>query len=186
MNTSQLNEVRTKMQASLDFFQQELSSIRTGRATPALLENIIVLAYEGTQKLKIREMGNINVTDARTIAVEPWDQTVIPDIARAISDSLQLSAQVNENVIRVILPPLTEERRKEFIKILNQKAESGKVAMRQVRGDLMHDLKKGEEASEITEDERERGEKEIQKLTDEFVEKIESIQKKKEEELLTL
>jgi ribosome recycling factor len=186
MNTSQLNEVRTKMQGSLDFFQQELSSIRTGRASSTLLENVIVSAYESTQKLKIREMGNINVVDARTIAVEPWDVTTVSDIVKAISDSLQLSAQVNENVIRVVLPPLTEERRKEFIKILNQKAEMSKVAIRQIRGDYMHDLKKGEERKEITEDERERGEKEIQKMTDEFVEKIENVQKKKEEELLTL
>lgn len=174
------------MQSSLDFFQQELSSIRTGRASSTLVENVIVNAYESTQKLKIREMANIGASDARTIVIEPWDQTTIPDIAKAISDTLQLSAQINENVIRIILPPLTEERRKEFIKILHQKTELAKIAIRQVRGDVMHDLKKGEENKEITEDERERGEKEVQKLTDEFVEKIEDIKKRKEEELLTL
>jgi len=174
------------MQGSLDFFNQELNAIRTGRATPTLLENIIVTTYEGTQKLRIRELANIGTPDSRTIAVEPWDQSTLNDIVKAISDELKLSAQVNENIIRVILPPLTEERRKEFIKILNQKTEMAKIAIRQVRGDLMHDLKKSEENKEITEDERERGEKETQKLTDEFVEKIEEIEKKKENELLTL
>lgn len=174
------------MQSSFDFFVSELSQIRTGRASSALVENVIVNAYEGTQKLKIQEMGNISVSDAKTIVIEPWDQTTIPDIERAISEQLQLSAQVHENVLRIILPPLTEERRREFIKILKTKTEQAKIAIRQVRGDVMHDLKKADENGDITEDERERGEKEVQKLTDEFVEKIEETEKKKEEELLTL
>lgn len=174
------------MQASLDFLQNELNAIRTGRATSSLVENIIVLAYEGTQKLKIREMANISVTDAKTIAIEPWDQSVIPDIVKAISASLNLSPSVAENIIRVVMPALTEERRKEFIKILHREVEMGKVAIRQTRGDVMHDLKKGEEKKEITEDDRKNGEKEIQRLTDEFTEKIEEMEKKKETEIMTL
>lgn len=174
------------MQQSLDFFQTELNAIRTGRATSSLLENVIVSAYEGTQKLKIREMANISVSDPKTIAIEPWDQSVIPDIVRAISNSLNISPTVNENIIRVVLPVLTEERRKEFIKILHREVEMGKVAIRQTRGDVMHNLKKGEEKKEITEDDREYGEKEVQKMTDEFVLKIEEMEKKKETEIMTL
>ncbi len=174
------------MQSSLDFLQQELNSIRTGRASTSLVENIFVNAYDGTQKLRLRELGNINVSDAKTIVIEPWDQSVLNEIVKAISDNLSLSATVNENIIRIVLPPLTEERRKEFLKILKQKVEMGKIAVRQVRGDYFHSLKRAEEAHEIAEDERFHGEKEIQKLTDEFVEKIESMEKRKEEEIMTV
>jgi ribosome recycling factor len=186
MNTSQLNEVRIKMQSSLDFIQQELNSIRTGRATSSLVENVMVNAYEGAQKLRIREMGNIAISDARTIAIEPWDASVVNDIVKAISDNLNLSASVNENIIRVILPPLTEERRKEFTKLLKQKIEMGKIAIRQIRGDMMHSLKRAGDAKDISEDERTQGEKEMQKLTDEYIEKIEAMEKRKEEEIMTV
>lgn len=186
MNASQLNEVKNKMQQSLDFVQQELNSIRTGRATSSLIENVMVNAYEGAQKLRIREMGNIAISDARTIAIEPWDVSVVNDIVKAISDNLKLSASVNENVIRVILPPLTEERRTEFTKLLKQKIEMGKIAIRQIRGDIMHSLKRADEAKEISEDERTHGEKEMQKLTDEYIEKIETMEKRKEEEIMTV
>lgn len=186
MNASQLNEIKIKMQQSLDFVQQELSSIRTGRATSSLVENVMVNCYDGAQKLRIREMGNIAISDARTIAIEPWDISVVNDIVKAISDNLKLSASINENVIRVILPPLTEERRKEFIKLLKQKIEMGKIAIRQIRGDMMHSLKRAEEVKDISEDERTHGEKEVQKMTDEFIEKIETMEKRKEEEIMTV
>lgn len=186
MNTQQLQEVRAKMQSSLDFLASELNAIRTGRATSQLVENVMVNAYEGAQKLRIREMGNIAVTDAKTIVIEPWDASVVNDIVKAISDSLNLSASVNENVIRVILPPLTEERRKEFTKLLKQKIEMGKIAIRQIRGDMMHSLKRAEEAKDISEDERTHGEKEMQRVTDEFIEKIETMEKRKEEEIMTV
>lgn len=186
MNTSQLNDVRAKMQSSLDFLTSELNAIRTGRASTSLVENIFVSAYDGAQKLRLRELGNINVADAKSIVIEPWDPSVINEIVKAISDNLSLSAQVSENVIRIVLPPLTEERRKEFLKILKQKVEMGKIAVRQVRGDYFHSLKRADEAHEISEDERFHGEKEVQKLTDDFVAKIELMEKRKEEEIMTV
>lgn len=186
MDTQQLQSIRAKMQASFDFFQQEVNSIRTGRAQTSLVENILVATYGGAEKLRIREMGNITTPDAKTVMIEFWDSAVIPDAERTINEELKLTCQVNDNLIRIFLPPLTEERRLEFIKLLKQKTENAKIAIRQTRGDVMHDFKKSFEAKEISEDERFTGEKEVQKLTDEFIEKIESLEEKKDKEIMTI
>ncbi len=186
MDSSQLQEIRAKMQASINFYQDELNQIRTGRAQSSLVENILITTYGGTQKLRIREMGNITTPDAKTVMVEFWDSSVLPDAERTINEELKVTCQVNDNLIRIFLPPLTEERRKEFTKLLKQKSEMARVTVRQIRGDVMHDFKKSFENKEISEDEKFGGEKEVQKLTDEFIEKIESIEEKKEKEIMTI
>lgn len=186
MNTEDQARISAKMQKALDFFQNEINQIRTGRASSSLVENIIVDAYEGTQKLKIKEMGAISTPDARTIVIEVWDGAVLPEIEKAISQGLNLSCQVNDNFIRVFLPSLTEERRREFVRALKQKTEMAKIAIRQERADAIRDLKRALNDKQINEDEEERGEKEVQKLTDSFVEKIEFLSQKKEEEIMSI
>lgn len=186
MTSSQLNEVRVKMQASLDFLQQELNQIRTGRASASLVENVMVMTYGGAEHLRIRELGNITTPDPKTVMVEFWDSAVVADAERAINQSLNLTCQMNDNILRIFIPSLTEERRREFVKKLKLEIEKGKVAIRQVRADYFHSIKRAFEAKDIPEDERFRDEKEVQKLTDEFIEKIDAMEKKKEEEIMTV
>jgi len=182
-----LTDVSQRMQKAVEIVSTDFSSIRTGRASASLIENIMVSAYDGAQKLKVMELGTISTPHAKTLVVEPWDTSVINDISKALSEAnIGLNPIVDVNVIRISLPPLTEERRAEFVKLLKQKVESGKVMIRQLRHDKMADLKRGEEKNEITEDDRKHLENELQKLTDEYTAKIGEMGKRKEEELIQI
>jgi ribosome recycling factor len=179
-----LTDTSQRMQKAVEIVSSDFSSIRTGRANSSLIENIMVSAYDGAQKLKVMELGTISAPDAKTLVVQPWDSSVTNDISRALSEAnIGLNPIVDGNIIRISFPPLTEERRAEFVKLLKQKVESGKVMIRQLRHDKMAELKRGEEKNEITEDDRKHLENELQKLTDEYTEKIEEMGKRKEEEL---
>lgn len=182
-----LIDVQGKMVKAVEIISSDFSSIRTGRATPSLIENIIVTTYGGTQKLRIMELGTITAPDAKTLVVSSWDETVTGDIYKAILEAnIGLSPVVDGNIVRISFPPLTEERRKDFIKLLKQKVEAGKVMIRQQRHDMMSELKRDFEKGEMTEDERKHGENELQKLTDEFTAEIEELGTRKEEEILTI
>jgi ribosome recycling factor len=175
---------KLRMQKTLQVISDDLSTIRTGRATPALVENIVVTAYDGTQHLKIKEMATITTDGARMIIIAPFDPTIIQDIEKGIiAANLGLSGSVDGQIIRVSIPPLTAERRLEYIKLAHQKVEGGRIMMRQVRHDVLNDLKKRFEAKEISEDDQKRMEKEIQTLTDEMMAEIEVLREKKEAEL---
>lgn len=179
-----ISDVKGRMQKAIVVLQDDLATIRTGRATPALVENILISAYEGTQKLKVREMATITTDGARMILIAPFDVTAIKDIEKGInSANLSLSAVVDSNIIRITIPSLTTERREEFIKLANSKIENGRVMVRQVRHDVMSSLKRTFEAKEISEDEKKRFEREIQKITDEMMAEIEVLRERKEEEL---
>jgi len=178
------SQTKDKMQKAYDVMLQDFSTVRTGRANPALVENIVINAYGGTERLKVMELATISIQD-QTIVITPYDQSIMGEIQKGISDAnVGLSPVVSSNIIRINLPPLTEERRKELIKVVSQKAESGKVMMRQIRHEAMDEIKKKE--GEVSEDEVERLEKEVQRLTDDFIEKIETLKKEKEEELMRL
>ena len=182
-----LTDVNDKMRKALEIVQNDLSSIRTGRVFPALIENIVVSSYGGTQRLKIMEMGTISAPDVHTLVVQPWDKSVIEEIYKGLLEAnIGLNPVVDGEVIRLTFPPLTEERRKEFVKLLKQKLEAGKVMIRQQRHDKMANLKRSNENGELTEDDRKHLENEVQKLTDEFVGKIEELGKRKEEELMQI
>lgn len=175
---------KLRMQKTLQVIAEDLATIRTGRATPALVENIVVTAYEGTQHLRIKEMATITTDGARMIVIAPFDPTVIQEIEKGIiSANLGLSGAVDGQIIRVSIPPLTAERRQEYIKLAHQKVEGGRIMMRQVRHDVMSDLKRKFEAKEISEDDKARMEKEIQTLTDEMMAEIDVLREKKEAEL---
>lgn len=178
--------VRQKMEGALAALRQDIVTIKTGRATPALIEQIIVEAYGS--KMPLVELATITVPDACQLLVAPFDQTVVKNIekALAVDRNLGLSPSVDGNVIRLKIPPLTEERRKEFVKVLGQKLEAGKIMIRQIRGEEMRRVRTLAQSKELNEDEAFRAETDLQKITDEYNGKIEEMGKQKEAEILSV
>jgi ribosome recycling factor len=179
--------VRSKMQKVVDVMHGDLGSIRTGRATPALVENVMVPAYGGTQRLRIMELASITAPDPTSIVISPWDKSIIGDIKKGILEAnIGMNPSVDGEILRIVMPPLTTEDREKYVKLLSSKLENGKVMVRQIRGDEMHDIKKKFEAKEITEDQHFAEEKKLQEITDEFIKKIEEMGEKKKQELLQI
>lgn len=177
-------EVRDKMDRVIEVVRNDFATVRTGRANPALIENVEIAAYDGAPPLRLLELATITTSDARTLVIAPFDPSIISKIESGIAGSnLGFAPVVDEKIIRIVIPPLTEERRVEFVKLIGEKAESGKVMIRQARHDGMEKVK---EAFEGSVDEISRGEDVIQKLTDEYTQKIEEMKKMKEEELMQL
>ncbi|MGE5478873.1 MAG: ribosome recycling factor [Chloroflexota bacterium] len=175
---------RDQMSKSLDHTKSQIAKVRTGRASSGLLDGITV-AYYGSPT-PISQVAGISVPDARTIVIQPFDRTILVDIEKAVrSADLGFNPQNDGSIIRIPVPPLTEERRKEFVKMCKKFAEDGKIAIRNVRRDQMDTLKKAEKGKDITEDDRKRGEEEIQKITDDFIKKVDVILNDKEKELMT-
>ena len=182
-----VSEVRSKMQRAMEVLRQDFATVRTGKASSSLVENIVINAYGGTQPLKVLELTTIHIENNSTIVISPFDKSIIGEIEKGISNAnVGLNPIVDREVLRINLPPLTEERRGELVKLIKQKAEQGKVMLRQVRHEGMEDAKRQAESQGISEDEISRAEKEIQKLTDEFSEKVDLLAEEKEKELMTL
>lgn len=180
-----LNQARENMRKAVTIAQQDLASIRSGRATPALVENIMVSAYEGTQHLRVMEMATITTQDAKTIVISPFDPSAIRDIERAIMEAnVGLNPVVDGEIIRIAIPPLSEERRGEYVKLARTKLEAGRVMIRQIRHEAMKSLVRQEAEKEISQDERTLGEKRVQELTDEMIADIDAIGERKEAELM--
>lgn len=179
-----VTNAKQKMQKGLDVLQQDFATVRSGKANPGMVENVMIEAYEGTH-LRVMELATVTAQDAHTLIISPYDKSVMGKIQRGIEDAeLGLSPAAAGEVIRIVLPPLTEERRKEFVKLVSQKAEHGKVMVRQIRHEAMEEIKKHADSS--SEDEVSRLEKEVQKLTDEFIAKIDTMRSDKEKELMTI
>jgi len=179
--------VRSKMQSSLDAVAFDIAGIRTGRATPSLVENIVCPAYGGTQRLKVMELATISAPDPSQLIINPWDKSIIGDIRKGILEAgIGMNPSIDGEIIRISMPPMTTEDREKYVKLLSGKLENGKVIIRQLRADEMHEIKKKFEAKEMTEDEKFGNEKKLQELTDEFVGKIEEMGEKKKVELLQI
>jgi len=171
------------MQKAFDVLRSDLATIRTGRATPALIENLVISAYSGSTKLKLMELGTVAVSDPQTLLVTPFDPSIIGEIQKGIQEAnVGLTPAVDGQVIRIAVPPLSQERREQLIHLMKQKLENGRILLRQARHDSMTELKK----QELSEDEGRRLEKEIQKLTDEFIGHVDALGKQKEEQLLQI
>lgn len=184
MDPQLLAAVKEKMLKAINMLQEDLGTIRTGRATPALVENVVISAYEASQRLKVKEMATITTEGPRTLLISPFDPSVIRDIERGINAAnLGFTASIDGNIVRINIPSLTEERRQQFIKFAHTKVEGGRVMIRQIRHEVMGQLKRRFEAKEISEDDKKRMEKEIQKLTDEMMAEIEVLRERKEKEL---
>ncbi len=181
------SSIKGKMQSSLDNVAQDIAGIRTGRATPALVENIICPAYGGTQRLRVMEVASITCPDPTSIVISPWDKSIIGDIRKGILEAnVGMNPSIDGEILRIVMPPLTTEDREKYVKLLSGKLEEGRVAVRQVRADIMHEIKEKFEAKEITEDEKFDQEKKVQEITDQFVAKIEEMGEKKKAELLQI
>jgi len=174
-----------KMKKAVKALEDEFKTIRTGRASAALFENIRVEYYE--QKVPLNQVATISIPEARLVIIQPWDRSVLPDIEKAIQKS-ELSVNPNNDgkVIRIAIPPLTEERRKELAKVAKNIAEKSRVSVRNIRRDTNEEIKKQEKDSSLSEDQAKRGMDEIQKLTDKFIEEINSVLAKKEKEIMEI
>ncbi len=179
--------IRSKMQASVDSIASDIAGVRTGRATPSLVENIIVPAYGGTQRLRVMEVASITAPDPTSIVINPWDKSIIGDIRKGILEAnIGMNPSIDGEILRIVMQPLTTEDREKYVKILSVKLENGKVTIRQVRADEMHEIKKKFEAKEITEDEKFANEKKLQEITDSFIAKIDEMGEKKKTELMQI
>lgn len=184
MDTTSLNN---KFQKVLDILSSDISGIRTGRATPSLVENIICPAYGGTQMLRVLELASITAPDTQTLVISPWDKSIIGDIRKGILEAnVGMNPSIDGEIIRISFPPLTTEDREKYVKILSQKLESAKVMARQVRADEMQEIKKKFENKELTEDDKKDEEKKLQDLTDSFVSKIDEMGEKKKQDLMQI
>lgn len=172
-----------RMEATLEHLKRDLAGLRTGRASLALLDNVRVDYYGTSTPLK--QVANLAVPESRLITIQPWEPPLIKEIEKAIVNSgLGLTPSNDGKLIRIPIPPLTEERRKDLIKICKKYGEETKVKLRAVRHEAIDELKKQQKDSKISEDDLRRGEADIQKLTDQYVQKIDQTLKKKEEEVL--
>lgn len=180
-----INTTRERMKKAIEVTRMDLSSIRSGRATPALIENIVVTVYGGTQHLKMMELSTITTTDSKTIVVSPYDPSIITEISRGLeAANTGLTPVIDGEIIRISLPALSEERRQEYIKLAKAKLEAGRIMVRQVRHDAMKEISNTEAEGIISEDEKALGEKKIQELTDEMIAEVDTMGEKKEAELL--
>ena len=178
-------DAEQRMDKSVDALRGELRKLRTGRAHSSLLDHITV-EYYGSE-MPLNQAANIGVEDARTLTVKPWEKSMVPVVEKAIMNSdLGLNPATNGDLIRVPLPPLTEERRKEMVKLVRQEAEKARVAIRNIRRDANSDLKSLLKEKEISEDDEHAAEEAIQKLTDKYTGLVEQVAEEKEQDLMSL
>ena len=178
-----IKDAEARMQKSRETFQQEITVIRTGRATPSLLDPIKV-EYYGTN-VPLRQVASVGAPDARLLVVQVFDRNAVPNVEKAIrSSELGLNPLVDGNLLRVPIPQLTEERRKELVKYVHKIAEEGRVAIRNIRRDANDMAKDLEKEHVISEDALHKGQEEIQKLTDKYIKQIDELVKHKEKDIL--
>ena len=178
-----LKETETKMHKALEVARHELVKIRTGKATTALLDGIKV-DYYGTLT-PLSQVGNVSVADVHTLTVQPWDKSMLDLISKAIQvANVGLNPVKDADLVRIPIPALNEERRRELVKLTKKFGEDGKIAVRNVRRDAIEHLKKAEKAEHLSEDDRKRGEAEVQKMTDKFIKDIDALLTHKEKEIM--
>lgn len=178
--------VQAEMDKALKFFERDIVSIRTGRAHASLVEPISVLAY-GSNTMRLKEVASISIPEARLIIIQPWDRGLISDIEKAINNSdLGLTPVNDGNVIRITIPEMSSARREELVKVLHKKLEESRIAIRNVRKDFHNLIRDSEKAKHISEDHSRRLNDLLQKTTDKFIQAVESIANKKENEIKTI
>ncbi len=175
----------SRMSKTIDSLTESLQSIRAGRANTSLLDRIYVDYYG--QQSPLNQVASLSAPEARLLAIQPWDATLIPEIEKAIQKSdLGITPSNDGKIIRLVIPQLTEERRKDLTKLVGKYAEEAKVSIRNIRRDAMEDIKKAEKAKEISEDDRKTYEEDIQKLTDKYIKDVDSVAADKEKELMEI
>ncbi len=183
MKDEVLQTMKSKMEKAIQAYQKELNRLRTGRATPALLEGIRV-DYYGTPT-PIQQTASVTIPESRLITIQPWDKSLIEPIEKAIQKAnLGLSPTNDGKVIRIAIPPLTEERRKELVKIVRKMAEECKITIRNIRREANESLKKLEREKKLSEDDLHRASEEVQKITDTQIEQVDRILEAKQKEIM--
>ncbi len=178
-----INDTKDRMQASLDAFENDLRGMRSGRASTALVDRLLVDYYG--QDTELRQLANISTPEAMQIMIRPFDPGAVSAIETAIQKAnLGMNPNVDSGIIRLNMPPLTRESRQKLVKFLNQRTEEAKIAVRNIRRDANKDLKEFQDEGMISEDEMHKGQDQVQKLTDDFTEKIEAATKAKEAEIM--
>jgi len=180
-----IDEYRNKMENTLKIFHEELSRLRTGRATPSLLEPVFVEAYNS--KMKISELATVNAPEPKLLTVQVWDKSMVQNVEKSIRDSeLGLNPSTDGQLIRVPLPDLTEERRSELTKVASKFSEDAKISIRNIRRDAMDKIKDEQKNNLISEDEQKSSSDEIQKITDEQIKEIEKVIENKKNEIMQI
>jgi ribosome recycling factor len=178
-----LSEARQRMDRALEALRREFGGVRTGKASPALLDTVRVDAYGSA--VPLNQVATVSAPEPRLLVVQPWDRAMLGPVEKAIMTSdLGLNPANDGKVVRVPIPALTEERRKEYVKVLHKMAEEARISIRQARHDALSGLKQRQKDKELSEDEARREEKDVQKLTDEHIEKVEELLRHKEAEVL--
>lgn len=180
----QLNDARALMEKAIDHAENELTKIRAGKASPSMLDGITV-DYYGTQT-PLSQVGNVNTPDARTLVIQPWEKSLLGPIEKAIMEAnLGMNPQNDGSIIRINVPPLTEERRRDLVKKAKAEAELGKVAIRNIRKEANERIRRLKSEG-VSEDEMKTGEGEVQKLTDQYIAKIDQLSEVKEKDIMTV
>jgi ribosome recycling factor len=178
-----LSEARQRMDKALEALRREFGGVRTGKASPALLDTVRVDAYGSA--VPLNQVATVSAPEPRLLVVQPWDRAMLGPVEKAIMTSdLGLNPANDGKVVRVPIPALTEERRKEYVKVLHKMAEEARISIRQARHDALSGLKQRQKDKELSEDEARREEKDVQKLTDEHIEKVEELLRHKEAEVM--
>jgi len=179
-----IDNLKPELDKAIDFLKGEFMKIKTSRATPVMVEDIMVEVYG--QKLPIKQVGNINVPQPRLITIQPWDQSVLPEIEKAIRNQSSLSPVMDGEMIRINIPPLSEEQRKEYVKIINDKAEETRISVRLHREKAWKEIQELEKSGEMREDDKFKAKDELQKVVDDYNKKIEEKKKNKETDVMTI
>jgi ribosome recycling factor len=183
MASTIIKDAEHRMKGAVESTRKELQNIRTGRANAGILDGILVSAYGA--EMPINQVANIAIPEARQLLISPFDRTMLPAIEKAISKSdIGLTPNSDGQVIRLNIPPMTEERRKQMVKQTHAEVEQGRIAIRNVRRDANDHLQKAEKAKEISEDDLKREQAEVQKTTDKYISELDQVQKSKEAELM--
>ena len=179
------NDAQVRMQKSVEALRHDLTKLRTGRASTALVDHLQVNYYGSN--VPLTQVANVAIADARTLTITPWEKNMVGPVEKAILGSdLGLTPNTAGQLIRINLPPLTEERRRDLSKVVSHEGENAKVAIRNIRRDAMHQIKELLKSKQITEDEERRAEDDVQKLTDRFVKDVDGVVKAKEDELMAV
>lgn len=180
-----ISDFKSDFDKAVEFFKEDISGLRTGRASSAIVEDIMVEAYGTYQTLK--SVASINIPDAKTVSIEAWDKSILAAIEKAVRDSgLGINPVNTGSQIKIFLPDLTSERRGELIKVLHQKEEGARIAVRKIREDVKEMIKEAEGNDEVTEDEKYRLEEELDKMVKEYNDKVKEVTEKKESEINTI
>ena len=182
-----MRDLSSKLQSAKDHLVNELGSIRAGRASISLVENILIEAYSGTPRLTLKELATLSVIDAQTILISPWDKSIVSKISSAIiSSGSGLNPVIDGDLIKVPVPSLNQERREELVKFVGKKVEEAKISIRTIRQDAMRSLDEQKENDKITEDEYFKGREEVEKEVKQVTAGLEEVGKLKKEELLRI